>query len=106
MEGAKSVTMPISMPGFGHFSWWKRMFRQPVKVEKVLKLLPLVTLAGFMVGPIFFLLFNLASGHLLPAVGMTKLLRLLLISGCFGALMSFSFFITCGIPAMYMAAPL
>jgi sensor histidine kinase YesM len=106
MEGVKSVTMPISMPGVGHFSWLKRMFKQPVKFENVLKLLPLVTLVGFMAGPIFFLLFNLASGHLLPAVGMTSLLRLLFISGCFGALMSFSFFITCGIPSMYMAAPL
>lgn len=82
------------------------MLQQPVKFENVLKLVPLVTLIGFIVGPVFFILFNIASGHSVSTVGMTSLLRLIFVSGCFGAVMSLSFFITCGIPAMYMVAPL
>lgn len=70
---------------------------------KLMRLAPVVLVCGFIGGPVIFILFSLiGSGHLPVVRSGSGLVRLLITSAGFGGLMSISFFVTCGLPAMFL----
>lgn len=74
---------------------------------RIVKLLPKVVLSGLLIGPLIFLLLNISPGRqFVEPRNSMLLLRLSLIYSGFGALMSLSFFLTCALPSMYLAATL
>lgn len=85
------------------FFWRKRKGQQSSRRGRLIRLLVAAVTGGFITGPVIFIMFSLVgSGHL-PAIRSTgSLVRFLVMSGGFGALMSTSFFVTCGVPAMYL----
>lgn len=71
--------------------------------RKLIRLAPVVVLCGVIGGPVIFVLFSLiGSGHLPQVKGGSGLVRLLMVASSFGGMMSISFFVTCGLPAMYL----
>lgn len=72
-------------------------------VGKLIRLASVVLVCGFIAGPVIFILFSLiGSGHLPVVRTGSGLVRLLITSAGFGGLMSISFFVTCGLPAMFL----
>jgi sensor histidine kinase YesM len=70
---------------------------------KLIRLVPVVLLCGVIGGPVIFILFSLiGSGHLPAIRSGSGLVRLLTTSAGLGGLMSISFFVTCGLPAMFL----
>lgn len=85
------------------FFWPMTKGQQSSGRRKLIRLVLIVLLCGFAAGPLIFALFSvIGSGHLPEIRSGSVLVRMLMISGGFGALMSISFFITCGLPAMYL----
>lgn len=84
--------------------FWHKMKERPSSLRsRLIRLVPVVLLCGFIAGPLIFVIFSLiGSGHLPDVKNAGALGRMLAITGGFGALMSMSFFITCGLPAMYL----
>src|SRR5437868_2102267 len=71
--------------------------------RRLIKLVLIVLLCGFVAGPIIFYLFSVVgSGRFAEIRSAAGLGRMLTISGGFGALMSISFFVTCGLPAIFL----
>lgn len=79
-----------------------RKGKQPSRRIRLIRLLLIVLTGGFIAGPVISITFSLiGSGHLPALRSIESLARFLVIYGGLGALMSTSFFVTCGVPAIY-----
>lgn len=104
-----SKALPVQMKGgmarpARSLFFWPMTTAQGSSISgKLIRLVPVVLLGGLIGGPLIFLLFSLiGSGRLPQARGDSGLARMLMISAGFGGVMSISFFVTCGLPAMYL----
>lgn len=97
-----STALPAQMERSLFFS--RMTTRQEQSISgKLVRVVPIVLLCGLIAGPVIFIVFSLiGSGHLPVIRSGSGLARMLMVSAGFGGVMSISFFVTCGLPAMYL----